>query len=108
MAENFKFNSISNEQDQIIGLELGGMLVLENAQTLKDKLIVISERLGSELLITISELDEIDLSSIQLLVAFIRRMHESEVCFRFVWDIDDDQKLLLEHVGISNELLMNI
>ena len=108
MAENFKFNSTSNEQDQIIGLELGGMLVLENAQTLKDKLIAISQRLGNELVITISELDEIDLSNIQILVAFIRSMHESDVSFRFEWDIDDDQKLLLEHVGISNELLMNI
>ncbi len=108
MAENFKFITFSNEQDQIIGLELGGMLILENVQTLKYKLIGIAERLGSEVIVTISELDEIDLSNIQLLVAFIRSMSESKVSFRFVWDIDDDQKLLLEHVGISNELLMNI
>jgi anti-anti-sigma regulatory factor len=107
MAENFKFNVISNEQDQIIVLELGGMLVLENVQTLKDKLIGIAERLSSEVVITISELDEIDLSNIQIIVAFIRSMHESDISFRVEWDIDDDQKLLLEHVGISNELLMN-
>jgi anti-anti-sigma regulatory factor len=108
MAENLKFNIISDEQDQIIGLEIGGMLVLENAQMLKDKLMGIVERLSSEVIIRISEMDEIDLSNIQILVAFIRVMHDSDVSFRFEWDIDDDQKLLLEHVGINNELLMNI
>jgi len=108
MAENFKCDIISNEKDQITGLELGGMLVMENAQKLKDKLIGIADRLDHEVVISVSELEEIDLSNIQLLVAFARRMTESEVSFRFEWNIDDDQKLLLEHVGIANELLMKI
>jgi len=107
MEESLIFKIISYEQDQIVGLELGGMLVLGNAQVLKDKLVGVSLRLGNQIKITVSELEEIDLSCIQILIAFIRRMDNSGVDYQFDWKIDEDQKLLLEHVGISNELLMN-
>jgi len=29
------------------------------------------------------------------------------VAYQFVWNLDEDQKILLENVGLSNELFMN-
>ena len=108
MTESIKFKILSEDQGQISSLELGGTLVLENAQQLKNKLVGITDRLGNQVKITVSELEEIDLSCIQILVAFIRILKESGIRCQFDWNIDEDQKLLLNHVGMSDELLMKI
>jgi hypothetical protein len=105
--ENFKFHITSDDQNRIIGLEISGLLVLDNAQMIKKEFVSVSSLLSNQVKIMISEPEELDISFIQLLVAFIKRMDELNVAYQFVWNIDDDQKSLLEHVGLSNELIMN-
>lgn len=105
--ENVKFQIKSDDQNRIVGLEIGGLLVLDNAQMIQKELVGISSLLSNQVKITISEPEELDISFIQLLVAFIKRMDELNVAYQFDWKIDVDQKSLLEHVGLSNELFMN-
>jgi anti-anti-sigma regulatory factor len=105
--ENVKFHFTSDDQNRIVGLEISGLLVLDNAQVIQKELVGISNMLSNQVIITISDPEELDISFIQLLVAFIKRMDELNVNYQFVWNIDADQKSLLEHVGLSNELFMN-
>jgi len=105
--ENVNFSIKSNKKNQITGIEIGGMLVLENAQLIKNELLKISDILSNQVKITISEPDEIDISFIQLIVAFIRVMDKLNVSFQFNWMIDEDQKVLLDHVGLGQELFIN-
>jgi len=97
----------TNEQGRITGLAIGGMLVLENSQELKKEFVSVMDGLSDQVKITISNTSEIDLSCIQLIVAFIKHMDNSRVNFQFEWNIDEDQRTLLENVGLSSELYLN-
>ncbi len=105
--ENVKFQLSANEQGKISALEIGGILILENAQQLKNELVGIIDRLSESVKITIPEGTEIDLSCIQLIVAFIKRMEDLDIDYQFLWNLEEDQKSLLLKVGLSNELFMN-
>jgi len=105
--EDFKFKVIANEHGQVYRLEFGGMLVLANAQRLKGEFVGVLGRLGRELDIIVEEPEDIDLSFIQLLVAFIKRMDQLKVVYRFDWNLNADQKLLFENVGLNNELFLS-
>lgn len=105
--EDFKFKVIANEHGQVYRLEFGGMLVLANAQRLKGEFVGVLGRLGRELDIIVEEPEDIDLSFIQLLVAFIKRMDQLKVVYRFEWKLNADQKLLFENVGLNNELFLS-
>jgi len=103
---NLKFQKSSNDLGRITDLEIGGMLVLENSQQFKKELVDIISSLNDQVKITIANLEEMDLSCIQLIVAFINRMDEINVTYQFIWNLDLDQKLFLENIGFSNEFLM--
>jgi hypothetical protein len=105
--ENVKFQQSLNEQGQITEIEIGGNLVLEHAQQLKIKLVEAVVNLGESVRIILAEGSEIDLSCIQIIVAFIKRMDELDVVYHFIWNLDEDQKSLLKHVGLSSELFMH-
>jgi hypothetical protein len=104
---NIIFQKSFNEQEQVTSLEIGGMLVLENSQQLKKDFMAVVDCLSHRVKITISNVEEIDLSFIQLLIAFIHYVNEAHVAYQFDWNIDEDQKSLLENVGLSNELFLN-
>ena len=104
--ENFTFNKSFSKQKQVTGLTIGGMLVLENSQLLKQEFVSIMNSLSRRLKITLTNVEMIDLAFIQLLIAFINYMDENHVTYAFEWNLDDDQKTLLESVGLSNELFM--
>ena len=105
--ESVKFQKSLNGQGRLTSLEIGGMLVLENSQQLKNELIGVIFTLSDEVKITISGADEIDLSCIQLFMAFIRRLDEIKVTYQFIWNLDEDQKSLWENVGLSKKLFMS-
>lgn len=105
--ESMNFKKSVNEQGLITGLEIGGMLVLENSQELKKEFTGVIDHLSDRVDVTISNVDEIDLSCIQLFIAFIKFMNEARVTYQFIWNLDEDQKALLENVGLSNELYLN-
>jgi hypothetical protein len=105
--ENVNFRITSNKQSRITGIEIGGMLVLENAQDIKNELLRALDMLSNKVTVTISQPDELDISFIQLLAAFIRSMDKLQVTYQFNWLIDEDQRILLEHVGLGQELFMN-
>ncbi len=107
LMENNIFHITSDEHDRIAEIEMSGFLALENAQIIKEELIRITDLLGDRVKITISAPEEMDISFVQLLVAFIRRLDEVNVKYQLEWNIDEDQKFLLEHVGLGNELFMN-
>jgi ABC-type transporter Mla MlaB component len=105
--EKINFQRITDEHDRIIGLEISGMLILENAQSLHKELVGMVDLLSKHVKISISDLQEIDISCIQLIAAFIRQMDDLKVTYQFEWNIDDDLNILMEHVGLSTELFMN-
>ena len=106
MAE-INFQIVTEEHDRIVGLKISGMLILENAQSLQKELVGVINFLSDHVKITILDIQEIDLSCIQLIAAFIRQMGELKVTYQFEWNIDDDLMILMENVGLSTELFMN-
>lgn len=105
--ENLKFQIFTNEQGLVTNLSLSGMLVVENSQHIKKELVGVVCRLHDSVEVEIGEVDNFDLSFIQLMVAFARQLKEKGTLFRIKWDLDEDQRLLLTHVGLSNELFMS-
>lgn len=101
------FRISADKNGRIERIEVGGLAVLETALELKNELVGISDRLSSKVKITILELEELDLSGVQLMVAFIRHMDKMKVEYQIDWNIDEDQKALFVNVGIGNELFMN-
>ncbi len=96
-----------NESGLISEIEIGGMLILENAEQLRKEFMDTIGILNDHIIIKVSTLEEIDIPCIQLFIAFIRKMNNLKIKFQFNWDIDEDQKMLLENVGLSDELFMN-
>lgn len=105
--ENILFKKLLNEQGLINGLEIGGMLVLENSQQLKKEFGDTLNFLSKKVTIAVFDVDEIDLSCIQLFIAFIKYMNDLPVAYDFDWNLNEDQRVLLENAGLSNELFMN-
>lgn len=105
--ENVKIKRILNELGRITGLEIEGVLVLENSQQLKKEFVDVIDFLSDQVKITITYLDEMDLSCIQLILAFIKRMDEMNITYQLDWNLDENQKSFLVNVGLKNELLMN-
>ena len=106
---NITFQKILDEHGRITGLTIGGMLVLENSQELKKEFVSAMDGLSNQVKITVSNTTEIDLSCIQLFMGFIKHMNSTHVPvnYQFEWNLDEDQKTLLESVGLSNELYLN-
>ena len=105
--EKLKFRTSADKSGQIETIEIGGVLVLENALELKNELVVISDRLCDEVKISICGLEEMDLPAAQLLVAFIRNMNQKKIKYQIDWDLDEDQKAFFRNVGMGDELYMN-
>jgi anti-anti-sigma regulatory factor len=105
--EILKFQKTINDAGRVCELEIGGMLVLENAQQLQKEFLDIVGNLEKQINITINDLDEIDISCVQLLVAFFTYLEKNKVKFQIIWNITEDQYALLENVGISNELYIS-
>ena len=105
--EKIIFKKSLNKQGQITKLEIGGMLVLENSHQLKKEFADALNFLSSKVSIVVFSIDEIDLSCIQLFIAFIKCMNDSCVAYQFEWNLEEDQQILLENAGLSNELFMN-
>jgi len=105
--DNILFKKSLNEQGQITRLEISGMLVLENSNQLKKEFGDTLNCLSNMVNIVVFDVDEIDLSCIQLFVSFIKYMNDSHVAYLFDWNLEVDQRTLLENAGVSNELFMN-
>ena len=105
--ENIIFQKTQDEQGQISGIAISGLFVLENSQELKKEFLGVIDCLSSRVKIAVSNISEIDLSCIQLFMAFIRQLDVAHVAYQFEWNLEEDQKILLENVGLSNELILN-
>jgi hypothetical protein len=102
--EKVKFLKSFNDSGLISTLEISGFLILENSERIKDEFVSVLDSLSDKLEIIVSDLEEADLSFIQLMVAFIRKLNKKKIHFKINWAIDDDQKALLDNIGLSNEL----
>lgn len=107
LMDNLKIQKFNNEKGLITNLSIGGLLVVENAQRIKKELVGMLNQLSDSVEIEINEVDNIDLSFIQLIVSFTSQLNEKGVKFRLNWNLDEDQQSLFENVGLSNELFMN-
>lgn len=101
------FRTSADKQGRIEVIEIGGLLVLETVLELKNELLGIADRLNIKTKIIILELEEIDLSCVQLLVAFIRHMDKLKIEFHIDWNLNEEQRALFVNVGIENELFIN-
>ena len=105
--DNLKFQRIKNNTGQISELEIGGCLILENAETLKKEFVDVSKNLSSHVSITISGIEEIDIPCIQLFMGLIKKMNKLKVKYELKWEIDEEQELLLKNVGLNDEFFTN-
>lgn len=105
--ESVKFQKLTNEQGLITHLKMGGLLVVEYAQHIKKELVDTLENLSKTVEIQIGEVDDIDISFIQLIIAYTKRIAEKEIKFNLKWELEEDQRLLFENVGLSYELFIN-
>lgn len=104
--EKVKFQKSLDESERIAKLEVSGWFILENAELIKAKLMDVADQLSPTVHFVVSDLEDIDLSGIQLFIAFFKEMNKRKVVYTIQWNIDDDQKQLLENVGLSNELFI--
>ena len=102
--ESATIKKITNHDGQINCLELQGMLVVFNSQKIKDEFVSVVSNAAAQIDVVVSEVDEIDLSFIQLIVAFTSQLTKSGVGCRLHWNLTDEQRSLLENVGMINEL----
>lgn len=105
--ESISVKKSIDETKQITALEIGGMLVLENSDELKTRLIEACQKLNKKIVVTIKDVIDIDISCIQLILAFINYLDDNHISYAFDWHLDEDQSVLLENVGFSNELFLN-
>ena len=105
--KKLKFLALADERGRIELIEIGGLIVLETAFKLKNELVAVANNLSNHVIINIFELEELDLSGVQLLVAFIRKMDQMKINYRFNWNIEEEQKALFANVGLGIDLFMN-
>jgi len=105
--DNINFKKSVDEQSRVTKLEMGGMLVLENSEYLKNELVVAVGELGNKLLIEVKNVQEIDLACIQLILALIRFLDDHHISYQFSWRLSEEHQTLLENVGFGNELFLN-
>ena len=105
--EKLRFRTSADNNGRIETIEIGGFLVLETALELKNELVNISNRIHDEVKISMSELEEMDLPAVQLLVAFIRNMDQKKIKYQIKWDLEEDQRAFYKNVGLGDELYMN-
>ncbi|MDP2112658.1 MAG: hypothetical protein Q8K69_01225 [Bacteroidota bacterium] len=105
--EKLKFLALADKHGKIERIDLGGLIVLETAFHLKNELVAIENNLCDNVIITIFELEELDLAGVQLLVAFVRKMDQMKINYQFNWNIEEEQKALFINVGLGVELFIN-
>lgn len=105
--DGIKFQIQADENHLAIGLSISGKLIIDNSQYIHKEFVGVAERIGKSVTITIENVVDFDLTFIQLFVAFIQRMDELKVHYQVFWNLNDDQKTLLENVGLGNEILLN-
>jgi anti-anti-sigma regulatory factor len=105
--EKLKFLALADKHGKIERIDLGGLIVLETAFQLKNELVAIENNLCDNVIITIFELEELDLAGVQLLVAFVRKMDQMKINYQFNWNIEEEQKALFTNVGLGVELFIN-
>lgn len=105
--DSVKICVLKNTKGDLTSLTFGGLLVVENSQKIKDELVGLVDSVASSVLITIEDVEDIDLTFIQLLVAFQKKLTEKKTEFSVNWNLDDDQRILFKNVGLGDELLMN-
>lgn len=105
--EKVKFQKSLDESGRILRLEVSGLFILETSELIKNKFIEVADQLSQTVHLVVSDLEDIDLSGIQLFIAFFKEMNKRKVVYTVEWNIDEDQKLLLENVGLSNELFID-
>jgi anti-anti-sigma regulatory factor len=98
---------LADKHGKIERIDLGGLIVLETAFQLKNELVAIENNLCDNVIITIFELEELDLAGVQLLVAFVRKMDQMKINYQFNWNIEEEQKALFTNVGLGVELFIN-
>lgn len=105
--ESVKFQKSSNSEGIVTQISISGFLTIENAQQLKKEFIAVIPNLNNQVKIVIHEVDDIDVSFVQLVVAFTRHVTNIGIMYNLQWNLDDEQRLLFENVGLSFELSMN-
>lgn len=105
--EKLKFLALADKHGKVERIDMGGLIVLETAFQLKNELVAIENNLCDNVTVSIFELEELDLSGVQLLVAFIRKMDQMKINYQFNWNIGEEQKAFCTNVGLGNELFMN-
>ncbi len=105
--EDYILKKTTNEQGLVEILELSGMLVLDNSEKIKNELLNVIRCLNNKIRIEIKDVQEIDITFIQIILAFINYLDDNHISYKFGWNLSAELQTLLENVGFSNELFLN-
>lgn len=105
--DKIKISKLLNESGKIFKLEISGLFILDNSEYVKNEFVKLIDELFDEVHIIVTDLEDIDLSCIQLFVALFKEMDKKRIHYSIEWNIDDDQKFLIENIGLSNELYID-
>ncbi len=105
--EKLNYKIKTDDNGLVTELEIEGPLVLDNALDLKNEFVGVVGRLAKSVKISIKNITDIDVSCVQLFLALIRYLDENHVVYQLDWNLEGDQKALLESVGLGNELFLN-
>lgn len=102
--EKIRFDVLHDEEEKIKNLDLGGWLVLQNAEHFRNELLGINGKVANNFNLNISEPVEIDLSGIQILIAFFRNLDNLNIPYKVDWQIDEYKNSFLCNIGFENKL----
>ena len=98
---DFKKVDEAGGHDQLI---ISGMLTVESAAEIKDRIMQVVSTFSSSLDIVVKEVTELDLSFLQLIQSFIYLLKAKNINFNINWIIDEEQMKLLCGTGFSKYL----
>lgn len=105
--DRLRIRKNTDNEGKVFEIGVSGYLVVDTSQNLKNEIVDVLGRSGGQLRINFEAIEEIDVSGIQLIVAFVRSLEKRRINYSLNWNITDDLKDLLESVGLADELYVN-
>lgn len=105
--DDFTFSKQINEQEFADVLRFSGNLTVGNSEKIKNELLLLSGKLNSRITIEIEDVQEIDISFIQIVLSLVNYMDDHHISYKFQWTLEPDVRDLIEGVGLGNELFLN-
>lgn len=100
---SYKISKITKTDDGVSELTISGQLVIANASKIKADLVKLSFK-TKQVKFVIKDVDDFDLSMVQLLKALVLQCENKNVKVSCDFQLNDDLNVLLNRSGVIEEL----